>query len=329
MRTRPLSVFAALLLCTSSIDSQEVPGSKEAGELIEHAKNVGESKSLLCLTPEEKYPLSQEECRRLHDVERILETLLPAAGFSRGDAPGQVRFLLDLKRGGDAFYYESAAHPSKIPEARYIVIGRGWLARRAFNDSVVAETLSHEIAHGVQYRDLASIERKSYMSRQLESHADLIGAQIALRAGYTMDPIRQARALYGCIGNDDAEHATKPDRWVNVLLESDALPLMVDNDVHAPFKMVASPAVFDKEGRLVTKVQFEVPGETKDNQLIVLVANSWTKAIATIGDRVPSDSRLRDLAVQACGASAATNLSSALADVLAHPRHLIRIRVSQ
>lgn len=165
---------------------------------------------------------------------RRFEKLRAAAGFG----PAQLVYYVEVgaAEGDDNGYY--------------------WNKRVAFNDAylkmypspsmVFLATLAHEIGHAVQDRDgdlewrnrareAGKAEEAASRTRRLEAHADSIGIELLIRAGYPPDVFvkgREARFTCAAIakpadknpGVDDT-HPDHRHRWLNSLL---ATPRVVE-----------------------------------------------------------------------------------------------------
>ena len=152
-------------------------------------------------------------------AKRIFDNLFLAAGLN-----SQYRFGLDLGDGGA--YYR--------PSLKTVFLTLGFLRKYGDQEGVVMRPLAHELAHALQHRDgflIASSHRLftwHFTSQQIEAHADMIGAQIAARAGYSPELFLEGMQKYLTCegiksGSDDKIRPSDGDRWVNILNEKPRL----------------------------------------------------------------------------------------------------------
>ena len=213
-----------------------------------------------------RFTLTKQDCDVLAQSREIFYRLTAAAGLARGE----VAYELDPTDvvngyGGD-----------KSVSLTVGAIRSDWK-----DPAVLVETLAHEIGHFLQRRQ--NIKEGSFSRPQLEAHADLLGAQIAARAGYPSEwPIRAHERKYGCesirsdapLPNDT--HPSNSGRWFNHLAIKSAAAnlhqleaaLSADSSLEPnqqleqlysasnpssgrkPFQMVSDPSVFGRDGLL-------------------------------------------------------------------------------
>lgn len=171
--------------------------------------------------------MTWETCKKAMRAKRIFDNLILAADLS----PGDVRFAVDT-----GFFTRDGAHYRY--DLKTVFLPLGYLEEYGDREAIVAKSLAHEIAHGVQQRlgyllyikPLGTWEWH-FTEKQLEAHADILGAQIAARAGYPPDLFRKGQEEhYTCAfiresGGADGgpSHPSSGDRWVNVLSETPRL----------------------------------------------------------------------------------------------------------
>lgn len=304
--------------------------------------------------------LTAQDCDNLRAVLSLAEKLAGAAGFAPGELPLRLR-------------------PSPVANAGYlvkdsgesiaVVLNLGFINDHKPESAAMHFVLAHEIGHAVQDRE-SFLNDAAYNYRQLESHADLLAAQILIKAGFnTKMGIKGKEEKFSCgrIQNEAAPTRTHPspqDRWINDLLYNSAVSahldrikslqlsgspednalqlekLYMNNSESKTFEMIASPAVFDNDGKLkitpppqrasITNIDNKpkFPGLDKGQVPAPLASQemppqknpgspferavwaAWNAALAAVGDQILPHA-LRRLAAQACGAPDADTLASA------------------
>lgn len=108
-------------------------------------------------------------------AEQIYEKLLPVLGLTQANLP----FSIDLKNEEIDSYHLFHTRVS---------VSKGLMERFGTNAAVLVYVLAHELGHAAQFQtvDWPTL-KKTFTQEQIESHADLIGGQIVVRAGYPIE----------------------------------------------------------------------------------------------------------------------------------------------
>jgi hypothetical protein len=162
-------------------------------------------------------------CERSAGLRATLARLTAAAGFG-GDVPAPG-LDLDLIGAETSMDYR--------PEAAQLHVEIGFLRKYDPSGPATVYVASHELGHAVQFRVLKTVDAlgaAGYTAKRVESEADVLGLQIALRAGYSAEVyVEGMRRFFGDMCRDpdlqdpSQEHPKTQDRLINVELYRKAL----------------------------------------------------------------------------------------------------------
>jgi len=198
MNTRSLSLAVALLALTAPhAAAQECPIPVRAvNDLVFFPLNN-----------------SSPSCRAARDLQPDFDKLVAAAGFR----PGELTLWIDSAiKEVNAIYL-----PGKV------LLTTAFLKDETRGRDARVMAIAHEIAHAVQDRDKLIEWRgrpgdAEYLtrSRKIEAHADAIGQELMVRAGYPADAFTLGTEEYfGCqsqqLREETATHPTPAQRFVN------------------------------------------------------------------------------------------------------------------
>ncbi|MBI3505096.1 MAG: hypothetical protein HY059_09660 [Proteobacteria bacterium] len=189
-----------------------------------------------CQVGAEPVALSPELCAAAGRFQRIFDQLLASAGLGTGDG----RFDVTVSESPDAYRVYKT-----------IGVTSAYLDTYGGKEHVVVKSLSHEIGHLLQMK--AGITSRDSTFKAYESHADVLGFQIAARAGFSPETIRRGmEEHFTCARirtdepDEESAHPLEMDRWINLLLATPRLRAPQP----AEFRMLAGLGDFDAEGRL-------------------------------------------------------------------------------
>lgn len=156
---------------------------------------------------------SSPSCRSARDLQPDFDKLVAAAGFR----PGDLTLWIDSAgQEVNAVYL-----PGKV------LLTTAFLKDEVRGRDARVMAIAHEIAHAIQDRDKLIEWRgrpgdEGFLarSRRIEAHADAIGQELMVRAGYAADAFTSGTGDYfGCqsrqLREDSATHPTPAQRFVN------------------------------------------------------------------------------------------------------------------
>ena len=177
---------------------------------------------------------------------KIFSQLLAAAGLRNS-----VRFLVSDGNQINAEYIHDDQEGCS-----YVGTSTAYLDKFGADESVILATFSHELAHAIQVHagEADGRGRSQYTQKQIEAHADMIGGQIATRAGYSAELILAGReAMLTCMDIQSKAngmfHPNAQDRWFNHLAYQKWMNNL-DASAANTFQPAIGPEVFSPEGAL-------------------------------------------------------------------------------